>query len=244
MLLKDNLQASHMKMHNHIFFYFSLLLLPFLVLLVFLMGNYLAEKSQKLKSENRLHLSDNLITTFTSDSLFRIECDTIARVIDNRSGKTVNEFPVYSSWFKQFPAIKQIEIDPSDKYLAVLDNYNLLSLYDLFSGELEGFTDYYYEGSHHVYFSDDNRFVLIVDYREATVDILRCPDLEFIADADMGFYRTCFFWENKNGKLIFYYESGDNQYMTLFPDDRFPDSLCFTEPAKSDKPFCLNSSNE
>ena len=32
------------------------------------------------------------------------------------------------------------------------------------------------------------------------------------------------------GILVFYYEEGDSLYKTVFPDDRHPDSLVFSEP--------------
>ena len=167
---------------------------------------------------------------FTPDSLYRIEYDTIVRVIDKRTVKTINEFHVSLSTYPEYPFLRQMEIDPSGKYVAFLDNLNIAHIYNIFTGECEGVNDYYFDGSHHIYFSDDSKYFLMVDYREATVDILSCPGLEFIADANMGFYRSYFYWENKNGKLVFYYEVVDSLYKTVFPDDGHGDSLVFSEP--------------
>jgi hypothetical protein len=46
----------------------------------------------------------------------------------------------------------------------------------------------------------------------------------------MGYYRNNFWWENLNGKLVFYYEVIDSLYKTVFPDDGHGDSLVFSEP--------------
>jgi hypothetical protein len=174
--------------------------------------------------------SAELYIGFTPDSLYRIEFDTIVSVIDTRSGRTINVFHVFCTTYPEYPFLRQMEIDPSGKYIAFLDNLNIVRVYNIFTGECEGVNDYYFDGSHHIYFSDDSKYFLMVDYREATIDILRCPGLEFIADANMGFYRSYFYWENKNGRLVFYYEVGDSLYKTVFPDDGHGDSLLFSEP--------------
>jgi hypothetical protein len=46
----------------------------------------------------------------------------------------------------------------------------------------------------------------------------------------MGFYRSNFWWENQNWKLVFYYEVVDSLYKTFFPDDEHGDSLVFSKP--------------
>ena len=174
--------------------------------------------------------SQDLYIGFTPDSLYRIEYDTIVRVIDKRTVKTINEFHVSLSTYPEYPFLRQMEIDPSGKYVAFLDNLNIVRVYNIFTGECEGVNDYYYDGSRHIYFSDDSNYLLMADYREATVDILSCPGLEFIADANMGFYRSYFYWENKNGKLVFYYEVVDSLYKTVFPEEGHGDSLVFSKP--------------
>jgi len=173
---------------------------------------------------------EDYYTVYTPDSLYYIEYDTIVRVIDSKTGIIKNEFNVYLSTWPEYPFLRQIEVDHSGKYIAFLDNLNIAHIYNLITGECEGVNDYYFDGSHHIYFSDDSKYFLMVDYREATVDILSCPGLEFIADANMGFYRSYFYWENKNGKLVFYYEVVDSLYKTVFPDDGHGDSLVFGKP--------------
>ena len=172
----------------------------------------------------------DLYIDYTRDSLYKIEYDTIVRVSDTRSGKTINEFYVSLSTCPEYPYLRQMEIDPSGKYLAFLDNLNIVRVYNIFTGECEGVNDYYFDQSSHIYFSDDPRYFLIVDFREAEVDILSCPRLEFIASGSMGFYRSNFWWENQKGKLVFYYEVADSLYKTVFPDDGHGDSLVFSKP--------------
>jgi hypothetical protein len=179
--------------------------------------------------------SVDLYTGFTPDSLYKIEYDTIVRVSNTRSGKTINEFYVSLSSFPEYPFLRQMEIDPSGKYLAFLDNLNIVSVYDIFTGECEGVNDYYFDLSSHIYFSDDSKYFLVVDYREAEVDVLSCPGLEYIATGNMGYYRSNFYWENSGGKLVFYYEVVDSLYKTVFPDDGYHDSLVFSTPVNVGK---------
>jgi len=174
--------------------------------------------------------STDLCIDYTHDSLYKIEYDTIVRVSDTKLGETINEFYVSLSTWPEYPYLRQMEIDPTGKYLAFLDNLNIASVYNIFTGECEGVNDYYFDQSSHIYFSDDSRYFLIVDFREAEVDILSCPGLEFIASGSMGYYRSNFWWENLNGILVFYYEDVDSLYKTIFPEGEHGDSLVFSKP--------------
>ena len=188
------------------------------------------DKTLQMDLYSKCQDSMDLYIDYTRDSLYKIEYDTIVRVLDTRSGKTINVFHVSLSTYPEYPFLRQMEIDPSGKFLAFLDNLNIVSVYNIFTGELEGFNDYYYDQSSHIYFSDDSKYFLVVDYREAEVDILSCPGLGYIATGYMGFYRSNFWWENQYGKLVFYYEVVDSLYKTFFPDDEHGDSLIFSKP--------------
>lgn len=168
---------------------------------------------------------------FTPDSLYKIEYDSVVRVRDATSGKLVREFAVWVNRYPDNPWLKQMQPDPTGKYLAFLDSRNIVSIYNIVTGECEGSNDYYFEGNHHIYFSDDGKYLLMVDYREPSVDILSCPELEYIASSGLGYYRNNIRWENKDGKLIFYFEVADSLYKTIFPDDGHGDSLVFSKPA-------------
>jgi len=85
--------------------------------------------------------SQELYIGFTPDSLYRIEYDTIVRVIDKRTVKTINEFHVSLSTYPEYPFLRQMEIDPSGKYIAFLDNLNIVRVYNIFTGECEGVND-------------------------------------------------------------------------------------------------------
>ncbi len=139
------------------------------------------DKTSQRNLYSKNHDSMDLYIDYTPDSLYKIEYDTIVRVSDTRSGKTIIEFHVSPSTYPEYPFLRQMEIDPSGKYIAFLDNLNIVRVYNIFTGECEGVNDYYFDQSSHIYFSDDSRYFLIVDYREAEVDILSCPRLEFIA---------------------------------------------------------------
>jgi len=79
--------------------------------------------------------STDLYIDYTLDSLYKIEYDTIVRVSDTRSGKTINEFYVSLSTYPEYPFLRQMAIDPTGKYLAFLDNLNIASVYNIFTGE-------------------------------------------------------------------------------------------------------------
>jgi WD40 repeat protein len=173
---------------------------------------------------------DGPYTLYSRDSIYKVVYDTIVRVWDTSSGEEINEFDVSVSGYREYPEIRQIELDPSGKFLAFLDNLNIIRVYNTFTGECEGADDYYYDEPVHIYFSDDLKYFLVVDYREATVDILSCPGLDFITTGYMECCPSNFYWENRDGKLVFYYEEGDSLYKTVFPDYRYPDYLVFSEP--------------
>lgn len=175
-------------------------------------------------------LWDGPYTLYSRDSIYKVVYDTIVRVWDTRSGEKINEFNVCVTGYNEYPDIRQIELDPSGKYLALLDNLDIISVFNICTGDCEGVNDYYYDEQIHIYFSDDLKYFLVVDYREATVDILSCPGLDFITSGYMECCPSNFYWENRDGKLIFYYEAGDSLYKTVFPDDRYTDSLVFSEP--------------
>ncbi len=173
---------------------------------------------------------DGPYTIYSRDSIYKVVYDSIVRVWDISSGEKINEFNVSVSGYPEYPKIRQIELDLSAKYLAFLDNLNIVKVYNIFTSECEGVNEFYYDRSSHIYFSDDSKYFLVVDYREAEVDILSCPGLEYIATGYMGYYRSNFWWENQNGKLVFYYEVVDSLYKTFFPDDEHGDSLVFSKP--------------
>jgi hypothetical protein len=201
-----------------------------ILLSLIMLGHAHKSKISEEISETVYSDQDESYVEFTGDSIYKIKYDTIVRVWDNRSGEKISQFNVYVSGCPKYPEVKQIELAPSGKYLAFLDYYNIVSVYNIFSGECEGFNDYYFDQSSHIYFSDDLKYFLMVDYREATVDVLQCPNLEYIATGNMGYYRNNFYWENINGKLVFYYEVVDSLYRTIFPDDGHSDSLVFSKP--------------
>jgi hypothetical protein len=206
-----------------------------LIITTLLRGLFSKDKTSQVDLYAKWQNTADLYIGYTLDSLYKIEYDTIVRVSDTRSGKTINEFHVYLSTFSEYPFLRQMEIDPSGKYLAFLDNLNIVRVYNIFTGECEGVNDYYFDQSSHIFFSDDLKYILMVDFSEATVDILSCPDLKNIASANMGYYRSNFYWENKDGKLVFYYEVVDSLFKTVFPDNGHSDSPVFSKPVYVDK---------
>jgi WD40 repeat protein len=197
----------------------------------FVAKNYPSEKKYDVDSSFR----DDPYTIYSGDSIYKVVYDTIVRVWNTSSGEKLNEFSVSVSGYPEYPEIRQMELDLSGKYLAFLDNLNIARVYNIFTGECEGVNDYYFDQSSHIYFSDDSKYFLIVDFREAEVNVLSCPGLEYIATGFMGYYRSSFYWENLDGKLVFYYEVVDSLYRTVFPDDGHSDSLVFSKPVNVNK---------
>lgn len=57
------------------------------------------DKTSQVDLYSSWNNSADLYIEYTPDSLYKIEYDTIVRVLDMRSGKTINEFHVYQSTF-------------------------------------------------------------------------------------------------------------------------------------------------
>ena len=78
---------------------------------------------------------------------------------------------------------------------------------------------------------------MLLEYSEVDVCILRWPDLKYLANCYMGTHRNSFWWENKKGKLIFYYNQGNFNYRTVFPANFHADTLCFSKAVLVDSVF-------
>lgn len=82
----------------------------------------------------------------------------------------------------------------------------------------------------YIEFSADGKFLMVINYGDVEVMIYQWPGLKRLATGYMGFHRNNFWWENKEGKLVFFYYEDKYTYRTEFPSDPKDDSLSFSEP--------------
>ena len=184
------------------------------------------------------------------DSTYKIVADSQITIYKVKTGEKI------SSLSMPWEPIRSMAIYPSASHLAVLGEYTL-QFYDLKKDDVsnEDTTatwssdapelDVYDKDA--IEFSDDGKFLLVIDYQEADVTIFNWPELKELTTENMGGYRNSFYWENKNGQLIFYYEvyrGGKAYYRTRFPADLKADSLYFSKPDLIDSlPSCFSNVN-
>ncbi|MCX6278017.1 MAG: hypothetical protein NT004_07955 [Bacteroidetes bacterium] len=184
------------------------------------------------------------------DSTYKIVADSQITIYKVKTGEKI------SSLSMPWEPIRSMAMHPSASHLAVLGEYTL-QFYDLKKDDVsnEDTTatwssdapelDVYDKDA--IEFSDDGKFLLVIDYQEADVTIFIWPELKELTTENMGGYRNSFYWENKNGQLIFYYEvyrGGKAYYRTRFPADPKADSLYFSKPDLIDSlPSCFSNVN-
>ncbi|MBK7173742.1 MAG: WD40 repeat domain-containing protein [Bacteroidales bacterium] len=163
------------------------------------------------------------------DSNYRIVLDTMAHVWNVRSSEKVCDFYIHYSAESLDMGIKQLEFHPKSPIFLVLDNMNILSAYDYISGSCIEYNDEYYEQRNHISFSEDGKYLLMVDYAESAVEMLQWPGLKYIATGYLGRYRNNFDWKEKNGLITFYYDEGDGQCKIEFPHRTKSGEIGFSE---------------
>ncbi len=174
------------------------------------------------------------------DSTYKIVADSQMTIYKVKTGEKISTLPM--PWGE----IRSMTMHPSGSHLLVLGEYTL-QIYDLKKDDIsnEDTTttwssdasemDVYDMGA--IDFSDDGKYLLLIDYKETHVTIIQWPELKELATEYLGGYRSSFRWENKKGRLIFYYEvyrGSKAYYRTTFPADPKADSLCFSKPVLID----------
>jgi WD40 repeat protein len=202
----------------------------------FLLGRFLPlHHEEKELSEDYSDFSDTgwdePFVEFSRDSTYKLVCDSMVHVWNKKTGVLLKEF-----WFTDSDTvftgnIEYMAIHPSGKFMAMLDEDFSLTAWDLEKGLCV------YSGSTYpldqyqcIEFSDDGRYLLMVDYEDSMVDIYRWPGLEHLTTGELGTYRNDFNWKYLNGKVLFDYEIGDSIYRIIFPENEKADSLIFSAP--------------
>lgn len=171
------------------------------------------------------------VVKFSADSNFRVVCDSLVHVWNVNTGTKTGEFTLNGNDFTFFGKVQDLAIHPDGKKLVILSNENILSAWDIPSGKcLLNNTDYSPTECGTLDFTLNGQFLFLVSFREATVDILRWPDLQYITTGNLGRYRNSFSWENLDGKLVFVFEEGDCLFKIEFPDGSNAGSPEFTMP--------------
>ena len=163
------------------------------------------------------------------DSTYKVVVDTTIDVFKVKTGKKINSFS------KGFGTIRSMAMHPSGKFLVVLDEYSL-NAYNIYNKEEDLWTDEIYSDYDCVEFCDDGKYLILIEYSETEVVVLRWPDLYFLDSYIMG-YRTSFNLKYEKGKIVLLFESykGSNaNYRTVFPADLHADTLRFSVPVLID----------
>lgn len=161
---------------------------------------------------------DRTFVGFSNDSSLKIVYDSILHIWNCKTGTLIREFDLNSTDSIFVSGIRCLAVYPKGRFIVIIDDEGMMSAWDVRKGTCIRFiTDNFIWRCNYLEFSNDGRFLMSIDYREATVDMYGWPGLNYIATGSMGRYRNSFNWENRNGKLIFYYEGYDGNYKTVFP---------------------------
>jgi len=162
--------------------------------------------------------TDNSLVEFSNDSSFKVVYDSMLHFWNCKTGIMTSEFDLMDSDLSSVGRIQYLAIHPSGRFIAIIDEDGILTAWNVKKGNCQRTaTDDSFWRCSHLEFSDDGKYLMSIDYAEATVDIYGWPKLNFITTGEMGRYRNSFNWENKNGKLIFYYQDYDGDYKNVFP---------------------------
>ncbi len=171
------------------------------------------------------------IEKYSPDSSFRVVYDSLVHVFNVKSGKKTAEFDLNRSAGTFFGRVTDLAIDAAGKKLVILSDENTLSSWDIPKGKCLLYNPEYTPSTcDWLEFTVDGKFLFLVSFREAFVDILRWPGLEYITTGNLGRYRNSFSWENQDGKLLFIYEEGEALVKITFPDETNADPLVFSLP--------------
>jgi WD40 repeat protein len=176
-------------------------------------------------------------TMYSKDSSYYIIFDTPNLKIDSLFGEVFNsQFHVWetkshkqtSSVHLKFRGFKCLALHPTEKMLAFLSDYSV-ETWDLVKGILLDANDEEnFDGFNNLEFSDDGRYLLVLDYRDAEIKIFQLPGLKYLATGNLGVMRNDIWWESKNGREIFYYKEFQYVHRTEFPADSLSDPMIFT----------------
>lgn len=176
---------------------------------------------------------DNSYNFYSDDSCYYFVVDSTIRVWNAKTHRKISEFDVGNDEYGNTMNVKDLAFHPNGKDLAILNNLNILTVWDIKEGDCIINNDEYCYQHLWVYFTDDGKYLLLIDHRDPEVNVLRWPDLNLLGFAYLGSYRNDFSWEYVNGKIEFCYEEDDGFiYKTVFPEDEHADSLVFSEPQR------------
>jgi WD40 repeat protein len=174
------------------------------------------------------------------DSAYKVVADSQITVYKTKTGEKISAF------YKSYEPIRSMAMHPSGSHLLVLSEYTL-DVYDLKKDDITEHdtsatwssdnTEIDVGGNDAIEFSADGKYLMVIDYKEAGVTIMEWPGLQQLAYHEMGGYRSSIRWENKAGKLVFFYEvyrGSKACYRTQFPADPLADSLSFSTPVVID----------
>jgi hypothetical protein len=167
------------------------------------------------------------------DSTLKVVVDTLIDVYQVKTGKKISSMTINNQ------SILSMAMHPSGSHLLVLDEY-ALHVYDLKKDNITNidttktWSDNFFgmdiTDMDYIEFTEDGKYLMVIDYKEAEVMILQWPGLKELTSAYMGGHRNSFWWDNEHGKLVFYYKENEICYRTVFPSGSNVYRLHFSKP--------------
>jgi WD40 repeat protein len=213
-----------------------------LILVVFALVFVKTHEKQEVFTTSYYPAEDDKIRVdFLLDSTYEIVIDTTIDIYKVKTNEKISSLDMF------YDPIRSIVMHPSGSHLVILGEYSF-RVYDLkkdnrLNKDIE--TDFNYDypevditDMDYIEFSADGKYLIVVDWADVEVTIYKWPGLKLLITENIGNYRNTFWWENRNGKLFFFYEyRGDKKYIyqMVFPADLQADTLRFS------KTVCINS---
>jgi len=205
------------------------------LILIILAVNFFRPHKKPAVDESSQLLFDDKEPWFLLDSTMMVKVDTIIEIYKVKTGEKISSLPNYSR------SIRSMAMPPSGSHLLVLDDYDLY-VYDIKADELSNTdtTKVWSDddngpecyGQDLIEFSSNGKYLMVIDFRNQTVSIYQWPGLKYLDTGEIGHHKN-FWWENKAGKLYFFYLMNgykEYTYQMVFPDDSLADTIRFSDP--------------
>ena len=175
--------------------------------------------------------AERTLVQYSPDSSFKVIYDSVFHVWDIKSGEEINQFDLSACDSIFVGSVKYLAVHPTGNFMVIADQDGSISSWDTRKGNcMKASHQYGPDDFNLIEFTADGKFLFAIDYREATVDVLEWPDLNYLTTGYLGRYRNSFYWENRKGKLIFYFVEGNNHYEIEFPHLTNSGKPEFTKP--------------
>ncbi len=213
-----------------------------LILIVFALVIFKSHEKQDVLATSYYSAEDDKIRVdFLLDSIYKIVIDTTIDIYEVKTNEKISSLSMF------YDPIRSMAMHPSGNCLVVLGEYSF-RIYDLqndnrINKNSGAFFNYDYSevnitDMNYIEFSTDGKYLMVINWADVEVAIYNWPDLKLLTTENIGYYRNSFWWENRSGKLFFFFEyRGDKKftYQMVFPTDSQDEAHRFS------KPVCIDS---